>query len=157
MEVPLCWGDFPEGSSRKGPWKEKREWMWEQFSGSSLSFFSVVELISCTSLRGSYENSLVGGCFLICYCITEGIIPPFPSVSTAGFDHLKNPVQIFLWSFMSLCSVASISFETVMATRGPWGGGGGEQNIALNVLLQILAPFFFFPPGKMKQNKTKLF
>lgn len=74
--------------------KEEAEYG-NQFSGSSLSFFSVVGLISCTLLRGSYENSLVGGCFLICYCITKGIIPLFPSRSTAGFDNLKNPAQIF--------------------------------------------------------------
>lgn len=49
-----------------------------------------------------------------------------------------------------------------MATRGPWGGGGGwgwgEQNIALNVLLQILAPFFFFSSreNETKQNKIVL-
>jgi hypothetical protein len=47
------------------------------------------------SPRGSYENYLVGGCFLICCLIMGEIRPLFPSRSTASFDILINPMQVF--------------------------------------------------------------
>lgn len=89
------WSSLPKGSSLKRHLDEgRRGWIGGELSGANPPVFSVVEFISCTSLRGSYENYLVGGCFLICYCSREEITPRFPSRSTASFDILTNPGQM---------------------------------------------------------------
>lgn len=56
-----------------------------RFLDGARLLFSVVELISCILLRGSSENSLVGGCFLICYCIMEGIHTTVSLKANCGF------------------------------------------------------------------------
>lgn len=110
MKFPLFWSNFPEDSSSKRPQNERKgSWTEDQLSGSSLSAFSVAEFIFSILLKGSYENSLVCGCFLVFYCIMERIISLFPSSWIAGFHNLINPVQILLWSLISLFSVDSIS------------------------------------------------
>lgn len=155
MKVPLCWGDFPEGFSRKGH-RGRRGWIWEPV------FWIKFVLFLCGWAYFLYlaERQLWKFCSgwvlpnLWLHLGRDNTTVSF-RVNCWFWSSQKPSTNILLKLHESLLCCLYQLWDTVMATRGPWGGGGVWNITLLWMYCYKSLLFFFFSPGKMKQTNKK--